>query len=236
MNTNSASTGSFTENPFWYQKFDLRQIRILRGGQPTVEYDTSDKSCLYVTTMNFGDDIPSVIVTTLNSLFSRWDELNNFSTWERYRSFCFGRTDVFSKSRQVWYRWKKTFNMDNVSLRQKIDRLPLFKYSYIGSYPCYQAPNLPSDQWSVCDHQHATQQDASGALEYDGKISTSVFLPIHLVAKITVSWGSTTNGWLQSGCRYFPASVDSTRFVLLFSSSSDRKKCPGLMTLLYSHL
>ena len=31
MNTNSAFTGSFTENPFWYQEFDLRQIRILRG-------------------------------------------------------------------------------------------------------------------------------------------------------------------------------------------------------------
>ena len=32
MNTNSAFTGSFTENPFRYQQFDLRQIRILRGG------------------------------------------------------------------------------------------------------------------------------------------------------------------------------------------------------------
>ena len=31
MNTNSAFTGSFTEDPFWYQQFDLRQNRILRG-------------------------------------------------------------------------------------------------------------------------------------------------------------------------------------------------------------
>ena len=31
MNTSSAFTGSFTENPFWYQQFDLRQVRILRG-------------------------------------------------------------------------------------------------------------------------------------------------------------------------------------------------------------
>ena len=31
MNTNSAFTGSFTENPFCYQQFGLRQIRILRG-------------------------------------------------------------------------------------------------------------------------------------------------------------------------------------------------------------
>ena len=31
MNTNSAFTGSFAENPFWYEQFDLRQNRLLRG-------------------------------------------------------------------------------------------------------------------------------------------------------------------------------------------------------------
>ena len=63
MNTNSAFTGSFTENPFWYQQFDLRQFRILRGGQPIVDFDTADNCRLYVTTMeamNFQDDIPSI--------------------------------------------------------------------------------------------------------------------------------------------------------------------------------
>ena len=30
MNTNSAFTGSYTENPFWCQQFELRQIRLLR--------------------------------------------------------------------------------------------------------------------------------------------------------------------------------------------------------------
>ena len=59
MNTNSA----FTENPFRYQQFDLRQISIHRGGQPIVDYDTSDNCRLYVTTMkalNFQDDISSI--------------------------------------------------------------------------------------------------------------------------------------------------------------------------------
>ena len=42
MNTNSAFTGFFTENPFWYQQFDLRQIRILGGGQPIVDFDLAD--------------------------------------------------------------------------------------------------------------------------------------------------------------------------------------------------
>ena len=31
VNTNSAFTGSCTENPSWYQQYDLKQIRILRG-------------------------------------------------------------------------------------------------------------------------------------------------------------------------------------------------------------
>ena len=63
MNTNSAFTGSFTENPFWYQQSDLRQIRILRRGQPIVDFDTADNCRLYVTTMkamNFQDDVPSI--------------------------------------------------------------------------------------------------------------------------------------------------------------------------------
>ena len=61
MDTNSAFTGSFTENPFWYQQFDLKQIRILRGGQPIVDFEAADNCRLYVTTMkavNFQDDIP----------------------------------------------------------------------------------------------------------------------------------------------------------------------------------
>ena len=63
MNTNSAFTGSFTENPFWHQHFDLRQIRILRGRQAIVNFDTADNCRLYVITMkplNFQDDIPSM--------------------------------------------------------------------------------------------------------------------------------------------------------------------------------
>ena len=63
MNTNSAFTGSFTENPFWYQQCDLRKIRILRGGQPIVDFHTADNCRLYVTTMkamNSQDDVPSI--------------------------------------------------------------------------------------------------------------------------------------------------------------------------------
>ena len=51
LNTNSGFTGSYTENPCWHQQFDLRQIRILRGGQLIVEFDAADNCRIYVTTM-----------------------------------------------------------------------------------------------------------------------------------------------------------------------------------------
>ena len=72
MNINSSFTGPFTENPFWYQQFDLRQIWILRGGQPIVDFDTADNCRLHVTTMkamNFQDDIPSIPIDEFKDLY-----------------------------------------------------------------------------------------------------------------------------------------------------------------------
>ena len=63
MITNSAFTGSYTENPFWYQQFELRQNRKLSRGQPIVDFDAADKCRFYVFTMkvmNFQDDIPAI--------------------------------------------------------------------------------------------------------------------------------------------------------------------------------
>ena len=65
MNRNSAFIGSYTENPFWYQPFDIRQFKILEGGQPIVEFDAADICRLYVAimkAMNFQEDISSIPV------------------------------------------------------------------------------------------------------------------------------------------------------------------------------
>ena len=59
----SAFTGFYSENLFWYQQFDLRQIRTLRGVQPIVYFEAADNCRLHVTTMkamNFQDEIPSI--------------------------------------------------------------------------------------------------------------------------------------------------------------------------------
>ena len=61
VSSNSSFTGSFADNPFWYQQFNLRGIRTLKGGKANVHHDTTDNCRLYVTTMkakNFQDDIP----------------------------------------------------------------------------------------------------------------------------------------------------------------------------------
>ena len=63
MITKSAFTESHTGNTFWYQQFDMGQIRLLRGGQLIVDFDAAHNGRLYVTTMkalNIQDDIPSI--------------------------------------------------------------------------------------------------------------------------------------------------------------------------------
>ena len=64
MKTNSAFTGSYTENPLRYQQFNLRRIRKLRGGQRTVDFEAAGNCCLIVTPMksfDFHEDYPSIL-------------------------------------------------------------------------------------------------------------------------------------------------------------------------------
>ena len=133
MNTNSAFTGSYTENPVWYQQFE--QIRILRGGQPIVDSDAADNCRLYVPTMkamDFQDDILSnpidnfkdhyVLVFDLTSMQDATENLHypelvgeplrlelnfTFSSRTCYWTLCVGRTNVIGCSWQVWCCWKK---------------------------------------------------------------------------------------------------------------------------------
>ena len=39
--------------------------------------------------------------------------------------------------------------MDNISLRKIIDRIPLLKYRYLGSFPCDLVPFLPNDKFAI---------------------------------------------------------------------------------------
>ena len=65
MKTNCSFIGPYTKNPFCYQRFDLRQTRILKGGQPIINFDAADNCFVYVISMKamkFQDEIPSIQV------------------------------------------------------------------------------------------------------------------------------------------------------------------------------
>ena len=138
MNANSAFTGSYTENPFWYQQFGLRQIRILRAGQPIVDFDAADNCCLYNTTMkamNFQDDIPSIAIDKFKDhyvlvfdLTSTQDATENCQypelVGEPLRlelNFTFPLEHRLQLTNLVLF--ERTSRMDNVCLQQKINRI-----------------------------------------------------------------------------------------------------------------
>ena len=139
MNTNSVFTGSCTENLFWYQQLDLRQIRILTGGQPIVAFDAADHCRLYVTTrkaMIFQDDMPSIpsdnfkghyiLLFDLTSMQDATEkclyleivgeplrlELNFFSSRTCYWTHFVARTNVFGCILLgcLWCCWWKNLN------------------------------------------------------------------------------------------------------------------------------
>ena len=63
MNTNSAFTGHFLENPFHYRKVGLRELKIVRGGRANVSIDTTNNCTAYVTTMkamSFSEEISAL--------------------------------------------------------------------------------------------------------------------------------------------------------------------------------
>ena len=72
MNKKLCIFGFYTEKQFRYQQLDLRQVWILRGAQPIVDFDAADNCRLYVTTlkaMNFQDDIPSIPIDLFKDYF-----------------------------------------------------------------------------------------------------------------------------------------------------------------------
>ena len=52
----------------------------------------------------------------------------------------------------------KTFKMDNVSLQQIIDRIPLLKYRYCGSFPSDYVPTLDKDTVAIINTQPSNMQ------------------------------------------------------------------------------
>ena len=186
MNTNSPFTGSYTESPFWYQQFDLRQIRILKRGQPIVDFDAAADNCrLSITTMkamNFRDDIPSVsiinfknhyvIVFDLTSIQETTEnchypelvgeplrlELNFTHPLEHVTELFVLAERMSSVADDKFGVDGKTSKMDSVCLQQKINRITLLKYWYRGSFPSDHVPTLDDDTFANINTQPSNMQ------------------------------------------------------------------------------
>ena len=185
MNTNSAFAESYIENPFWYQQFDLRQFRILRGGQPTIDFVDADNCRLYVTSMkamNFQDDIPSVpidnfkdhnvLVFDLTSMQDATEKCHypevNGEPLRLELNFTFPLKHVTelivlgermsSVAVGSFVMLEKISKMDIVSLQQIINRIPLLKYRYCASFPSDYVPTLDKDTFAIIDTQPCNMQ------------------------------------------------------------------------------
>ena len=161
MNTNSAFTGSDTENPFCYQQFELRQSRILGAGQPIVDFDAADNCRLYVTTMkamNFQDDIPSIPIDNFKDHYVLVFDLTSMQDATENCHY----PELVGEPLRLELNF--TFPLEHVTelivLGERMssvavdkfritNRIPLLKYRYRGSFPSDYVPTLDNDTFAI---------------------------------------------------------------------------------------
>ena len=189
MSTNCAFTGSYTENLFWYQQFDLRQFRILRGDQLNVDFDAADNCRFYVTTMkavNIQGDISSipidnfkdhyVLVFDLTSMQGATEnchypelvgeplrlELKFTFPLEHVTELILLGEPMSSVAVDKFGVVGKTSKMDNASVQQIINRIPLLMYRYRGSFPSDYVPTPDNDTLAIIYTQPSNMQVSIG--------------------------------------------------------------------------
>ena len=186
---------------------DLRQIGILRGYQPIVDFDAAGNCHHYFTTMkamNFQDDITSIQIDNLKDHFvlvfdltstrcywklsiprtSWWTTevggLLYVSSRTRFWTLCIGRTNVFACSWQVWSCWKKHLKRKYFTLANT----QLYPTTQV-LVPWLFSLRLCSNfwQWHFCHWKYATQQYAGWALNYYCKIASNI-----VFCRLSWSW------------------------------------------------
>ena len=80
------------------------------------------------------------------------------SSWKRYWTHCIGWTNVVGCSWQVWCCWKECVKMDNFALQQIINRIPLLKFRYLGSFPSDYVPTLDKYTFAIINTQPSDMQ------------------------------------------------------------------------------
>ena len=126
-------TGSYTDNSFWYQQFDLRQIRVLRGGQPIVEFDADDNCRLYVTTMkamNFQDDIPSILIDNFKNHYVLVFDLT--SVQDATENFQYPELGGEPLSLELSFTFPLEHDTELIVLGERISLVAIDKFGVVG--------------------------------------------------------------------------------------------------------
>ena len=262
LNTNSAFTWSSTENPYWYQQFDLRQSGVLSGGQPIVDFDAADicrPSVTKIEAMSFQDGITSIPIANFkNQLLLVFDltsmqdateiciysevngeplklELNfTFPLEHVTQLIVLGERTSSVAVEMLGVFGKKTSKIVNVSCHQTINRLPKLKSYHRSSSTFDYVPTHDNDTFAIIMTQISNMQG-----EHCITMQTLVvhcFLQTFLVVKGRVFLSSNFNRWCQNIWGSIPASTVSTRYKQLFiSSNSDNTSKQGFTMLKYFH-
>ena len=131
---------------------------------------------------------------------------------------------------------EKTSQMDNVSFQQIINRIPLLKNRYRGSFPSEFVPTLDNDTFAIiCQKCHYMPAICRVSIaQWSQNLVKFCILHTLLVVKKTVSSSNIMNRWCQNHCSPIPAFAVSTRYMQLFiSSNSDKKKLEEFTMLMY---
>ena len=198
MSTNSAFTGSYTENPFLYQHFHLRQIKVLVLGQPVVEFDAAQNCHFTCMVRQWKQGTFKVMSNHCQLIFSKYHyvlvidltSIQNASEKCHYPklvgeplrlelNFTFPLEHVIRlvelKTESLWLHLtglaflERVSKMHNVSLQQIKQSFAATQCSVAWLISLFLCSN--SCQWNFFFGQQATQQYARWALDKDFKAS-----------------------------------------------------------------
>ena len=253
----------FNENPFWYQQFDLAQIRILRKGQPIVDFDTAEKCRLYVTTMkalNFQDDIPSIPIDEFKDHYVLVFDL----TWMQDATKNCHYPELLGEP----LRLELNFNnpLENVTelivLGEQMSSVEVDKFGVVGKnvskwivllcnkllnvFLCSSFGTSVRSPQTMCQLLIMTLLLLSTRNPAICRVNIGSWLQISdmncvlqtlLDVTGTVSWSSTTSRWCQHPYSLTQVYAAFTQYLQLFISSSfSNKKLQEFTILMYSLL
>ena len=129
---------------------------------------------------------------------------------------------------------EKTSKMDNVSLQQLINRIPLFKYRYRGSFFSDYVPTLDNDTLAIINTQPSNMQSEHWIMITNSR--QILYFAGSLGRKKYIFLKQHYEQMMPEPLQPIPAFAVSRRYKQLFiSSNSNKKKLQEFRMLMYFH-